>query len=51
MNLIVAALVYITPKLIYDGKVPMYYYGIVLIIYCVHQVRFFLDRSGKNPFE
>ena len=39
MGLVFAAVVYITPNFkLEDGSFPMYYYGMVLFVYALHQV-------------
>ena len=41
IGLVLAGLVYITPNFkLEDSSFPVYYYGLVLFIYAIHQVRF-----------
>ena len=43
IGLVLAGLVYITPNFkLEDESFPVYYYGLVLFIYALHQVRFIL---------
>ena len=42
IGLVLAGLVYVTPNFkLEDESFPVYYYGLVLFIYALHQVRFF----------
>ena len=41
IGLVLAGLVYVTPNFkLEDSSFPVYYYGLVLFIYALHQVRF-----------
>ncbi|KAJ1527726.1 hypothetical protein ONE63_007684 [Megalurothrips usitatus] len=41
-NLVAAAIVYFTPSLIYNGEVPLYYYGGLLLFYTFHQITLYM---------
>lgn len=47
IGLIVAVLVYVTPKFVVNHNVPFFYYGILLVVYGLHQVFKILQFDKK----
>ena len=51
IGLVLAGLVYVTPNFkLEDGSFSVYYYGLVLFIYALHQVRFVLIYDTDTFF-
>ena len=49
IGLVLAGLVYITPNFkLEDSSFPVYYYGLVLFIYAIHQVRFIFSYRTSS---
>ncbi|PSN49381.1 Acetyl-coenzyme A transporter 1 [Blattella germanica] len=37
-GIIAAALVWLTPFVVYDGQIPAYYYVVIIVVYSLHQI-------------